>query len=262
VDWQPESTQRKKAENDQTLKVATDGLNLVLAEAAKRIANAEAYSFSSQTFGVDDVFTLSWLFDVHSAIGSVRSAKELEKIIGAIAKARNELTSGIPASVRKVMFRMLRKNSIEKLESEHAFPLLRVFQIKDWAGKWKQNSAIESALKVLADLQSVAWQEEFSRRVHEQLSFHAIPDSRFDPAELAFALEGLVLVSPSTLDRALVKRTFSVLLEEQKQKRNPTLRPARPIKSDPAGSTLFPVSVETFNSLLRTWAEVARLFEP
>jgi len=207
----------------------------VLAEAAKRIAKGEAYSFSSQTFGVDDVFTLSWLFDLHSAIGSEDSAKALTKIIVAIAKARDDLTSKFPADARRSMFRILRKNSsgkdtIEKLESEHAFPLLRVFQIKDWAGKWKQNSSIESALKPFANLQSVTWQEEFSRRVHEQLSFHAIPDSRFDPAELAFALEGLVLVSQSTLDRALVKRTFSVLLEEQKQKQNPTLRPARPIK--------------------------------
>jgi adenylate kinase family enzyme len=262
VDWQPERTLRKRA-YDKSLTDAEAGLKLVLARGIDLIdAKKTRYAFYSQTFGMDDVFTLTWLFDLYSSLPSDTSGKSLAKVVEAIARTRAEFTNRAPVDLRMKMFRIQKKRKIDDVGSEHPFPLLRVLQIKSWARSVEEPTEVREKLELLAGLDFAAWQEEFSRRVHEQLSFHAIPDSRFDPAELAFSLEGLGLASRNSLDRAVVKRTFAVLLEEQTQKENPTLRPARPIKADPAGQTLFPLSVETFNSLLRTKTLLARLFEP
>lgn len=91
----------------------------------------------------------------------------------------------------------------------------------------------------------------FEEKIHLHLSYAAIPDSSFDAPELVFALEGLILCDPRAhgLDR-LVKRIFEVLAE--KQQHNPNLRPYRPVLSTKKGLALLPLTIEVFNSMLRT----------
>jgi hypothetical protein len=177
-----------------------------------------------------------------------------------VLENRSELKDRTPAKLLEGnLFQTVRDdNTLEPLGSEHAFPLLRALQLKRWAEKPVGDQTLSGAIDTLGALQESVWQAEFSRRLHEQISFHSIPDSRFDPAELAFALEGLAVSRPSSLDPAVVTRSLDVLAIEQE--RNPTLRPSRPIKADPAGSALFPVAVEIFNSLLRTGAIVGQQF--
>jgi hypothetical protein len=92
--------------------------------------------------------------------------------------------------------------------------------------------------------------EYFERTLHQQLSFSAIPDSRFDPAEMTFSLEGMLLSQRDKVDRGLFDRVLTVLAAAQQE--NAHWRPVRPYLVTPQGYVLFPVSIEVANSLLRS----------
>ncbi|WP_202879922.1 ATP-binding protein [Sinorhizobium meliloti] len=94
------------------------------------------------------------------------------------------------------------------------------------------------------------FREYFEKNLHEHLSFSSIPDSRFDPAELAFCLEGLLLVQREAVDRTLFQRVVDVLARAQEE--SAFWRPVKPFMADETGFSLFPVSVEVANSLLRS----------
>lgn len=79
-----------------------------------------------------------------------------------------------------------------------------------------------------------------------------IENSNFDSAELAFSLEGLLLLDDNinSFDEALVNRVFQVLKERQ----NISIywRPLTPFITNSQGFALLPLSVEIAMSLLRT----------
>ena len=89
----------------------------------------------------------------------------------------------------------------------------------------------------------------FESTLHDQLSFISIPDSRFDPAELAFCLEGMLLSSRSSVGTALFKRVLDVLGKAQETSAH--WRPTKPFLRNERGMVLFPLSVETANALIR-----------
>jgi hypothetical protein len=89
----------------------------------------------------------------------------------------------------------------------------------------------------------------FESTLHDNLSFSAIPDSRFDPAELAFCLEGLLLSQPEAVDRSVFSRVLAVLGEAQKE--NAFWRPSKPFIATSKGLSLFPISVDIANALMR-----------
>jgi hypothetical protein len=88
----------------------------------------------------------------------------------------------------------------------------------------------------------------FETRLHDQLSFSSIPDSRFDPAELAFSLEGLLLCAREAVDPVLFRRVLTVLAETQDT--SAYWRPNRPFVSNNTGEIILPLSVEGANSIL------------
>jgi hypothetical protein len=90
----------------------------------------------------------------------------------------------------------------------------------------------------------------FEATLHDHLSFSAIPDSRFDPAELIFCLEGLLLCARDAVDEKLFERVLEVL--KDKQEASAHWRPNKPIYATPQGMTMLPVSVEGAVSLLRS----------
>jgi adenylate kinase family enzyme len=90
----------------------------------------------------------------------------------------------------------------------------------------------------------------FEKRLHEHLGYYSIPDSRFDPAELAFCLEGLLVQDRHSISARVVERVFEVLSEYQEV--HPYWRPLFPFIGTERGMALFPISVEVANSLLRS----------
>ena len=90
----------------------------------------------------------------------------------------------------------------------------------------------------------------FESALHDQLSFSAIPDSRFDPAELVFCLEGLLICAPEAVDNALFDRVLQVLAEKQSSSAH--WRPNKPFIASETGAIMLPVSVEGANSLMRS----------
>lgn len=98
------------------------------------------------------------------------------------------------------------------------------------------------------------YQRYFESTLHEQLSYSDIPDSRFDPAELIFCLEGLLTVSRRSVDQRLACRVLEVL--EARQEESAHWRPNRPLYATPQGMTMLPVSVEGAISLMRSVAIV------
>jgi adenylate kinase family enzyme len=90
----------------------------------------------------------------------------------------------------------------------------------------------------------------FDSLLHEQLSFSSIPDSRFDPAELAFCMEGLLICARESVDAVLFRRVLDVLAANQET--SAFWRPTRPFKSNDRGEVMLPLSVEGANSLLRS----------
>ncbi|MGX7953553.1 ATP-binding protein [Tsuneonella sp. HG249] len=92
----------------------------------------------------------------------------------------------------------------------------------------------------------------FESTLHEQLSYSDIPDSRFDPAELIFCLEGLLIVSRRSVDERLMARVLDVL--EARQDESAHWRPNRPLYATPQGMTMLPISVEGAVSVMRSIA--------
>src|SRR5262249_170446 len=89
----------------------------------------------------------------------------------------------------------------------------------------------------------------FEGTLHDNLSFSSIPDSRFDPAEVAFCLEGLLLAESTSVAPALFRRVLEVMSTAQAE--NAFWRPTKPFMAKRTGMSLFPISVEAANSLLR-----------
>ena len=100
----------------------------------------------------------------------------------------------------------------------------------------------------------------FELRLHQHLSFKSIPDSRFDPAELVFCLEGMLLSKPSSISKEILHRVFEVLSEAQDT--TPCWRPVNPIYAAPQGQIFLPLSIEVGMSLLNIFGEIDRDSNP
>jgi hypothetical protein len=96
----------------------------------------------------------------------------------------------------------------------------------------------------------VSYRKFFESSLHDQLSFSSIPDSRFDPAELIYCLEGLLLCAPESVDSSLFDRVLEVLGETQNT--SAYWRPNKPFLASDTGGIMLPISVEGANSLMRS----------
>jgi len=197
----------------------------------------------STTFGVNDPLTLSWLIEI-----------ERSNVFAGIAKKdniKNDLINIANLQIKRIL----------KNQSSNSG------RMPDWLiwGEDKQRYSIDHGFLALRFVQLIKsldalqgnphdggsnwFTQYFHNRIHEQLSKYEIRDGDFDAAELVFALEGLLLLKPLSISRALLDRLFHVITESQN--RNPYWRPVKPIVATPQGRVLFPLSVETASSLLR-----------
>lgn len=193
----------------------------------------------STTFGDGDIFTLAWLAEVSQAdwitIGhDVDKWHDIGEFICNLAKNKLETHCNKYEFPPEQLITTTKSTPLE-----HAFPALRLIQII------RQIDGNEyGALS--------KYYEYFEKILHDQLSFSSIPDSRFDPAELMFCLEGMLLCQKNVVDRTLFDRVFDVL--KMVQHTNAYWRPVKPYLATSQGLVLFPVSVEVANSLLRACA--------
>jgi hypothetical protein len=224
------------------------------------LASAIKGELRSRSFGIDDPVTLSHLLDFLRSTKRSKHA-DWDKLLKACAGAVTELLEIAKLDLRaETLLRHLPKvhsvfegekpNTVPGFEPDYltnAFVPLRVVRsLADLA-------AIDDGF-VKPDLKR--FRRFFESTLHEQLSYSDIPDSRFDPAELIFCLEGLLLVAPNAVDDRLFNRAMNVL--EAKQEESAHWRPNRPIYATKQGMTMLPVSVEGAVSFMRSVAVMDR----
>jgi hypothetical protein len=273
VDGSEEVFSPKKSRNLETIVIEA------LEDLLKSVSSRTDRLTKSSTYGNDDIFTVAWLAELSKADWTSLDAS------GALSSKWSELLPRLKDVVRKkadgwanpetrtALFTPKDNNT----SAEHAFTVLRLAQTirrlfdkdltpstqasQDDASEQPAPVSMPSAARdeLVAESEAKAsseWLETchrfFEVTLHQQLSFSAIPDSRFDPAELVFCLEGMLICKPSTVDRTVFDRVMLVLSSAQQE--SAYWRPVKPFLSTPQGLVLFPVSVEIANSLMRACA--------
>ncbi|MFB3918394.1 MAG: ATP-binding protein [Terriglobales bacterium] len=185
---------------------------------------------TSDTYGPDDPFTILWVLELLYQLAE----KELPGRLSGFVDAANSLVDRVYSNPE---FFVLRRGDC----LDHVFPLLRVIHIDCFLRKHELTRGEPDVSKLLRRLQN---------KIHLHLSYSSIPDSSFDPAELAFAMEAVLQLAPDALDQPLVDRCFDVL--QAAQKHSSYWRPLRPFIANQQGLALLPLSVEIASSLVRT----------
>ncbi|MDX0640048.1 AAA family ATPase [Sinorhizobium medicae] len=228
----------------------------VLANDMTRISRTEGEKKpqlpSSESFGDGNPLTLSHVVDLLSSLDTERVAADLTEVQ---RRSLDESKSAISAAITAA------EPHLQRWLSED-FDEITPLRPRDKKVTYHRNafiplrtirSAIDFAkLGLLGDLSEILLSHRpfFEMTLHEQLSFSAIPDSRFDAAELVFSLEGLVLCSKDAVDSTLFCRVLEVL--EEKQNTSAHWRPSRPFLAAATGAIFLPLSVEVANSLMRS----------
>lgn len=191
----------------------------------------------SGTYGKDDPLTLSWLVELLNALGSDSPLKTVANKVRKHAKRRVKRALKNPERDR---FELPQSGDEKMEELDHAFPLLRACHLYKALGQVLDEATVRGV------------RDYFERKLHLHLSYYMIPDSRFDPAELVFSLDGCLMLDEDALDKQTIERVFNVIRESQKI--TPYWRPVAPIIATQRGKVLYPLSVEVANALLRICA--------
>jgi hypothetical protein len=229
--WEPlKSTARITALTAGAAQTLYDNL---VDEPAPGVAGAPRLTHSS-TWGWDDPLSLMWFYEIVGAADPQVPAAIVTRL-HTVAQQRISDAFANPSSP------VLRGDTFGSGAApvSHVFPLLRLVQLYQSAPAQLGTDVAETA----------TLQKHLLDQLHLQLSFSAIRDSDFDPAQLVFALEALLTLNSDIAERSLIDRVVEVLHESQP--RNPYWRPIRPLTINPQGMILLPQSVEVANSLLR-----------
>ncbi|AEA65454.1 ATP-binding protein [Burkholderia gladioli] len=237
-----------------SLQAVVMGAGAILSSAVRPSGTASTFS---TTYGENDIFTLAWVAEVASA--NWKGIYRYEKAATAPAEWETIAKQVASTVLNKARGWLRNPNMFTELLNPgderdatgsqakvqpHAFTVLRLVQAL-------QRLSAHLVANQVQDCFTGCYQY-FERLLHQQLSFSSIPDSRFDPAELMFCLEGMLICRENTVDRTVFDRVISVLSEVQKQ--SPYWRPVKPFLTTSKGYALFPVSVEIANSLMRACA--------
>jgi hypothetical protein len=208
----------------------TKGLKVLLADLVK---SGHKPKVRSRTFGDDNPLTLSHLSELYSLLHESDYSTQRDKLYGGIAEARKVL--------KKTLANLtMNKELLEPHDKSERY----------YSNAFVPVRAIRAASDLSLGILGERHQRFFESTLHDHLSFSAIPDSRFDAAELVFCLEGLLLCAPEAVDAALFNRVLQVLAE--KQNTSAHWRPNKPFVASSTGSIMLPLSVEVANSLMRS----------
>jgi hypothetical protein len=184
----------------------------------------------SSTYGANDPASLGWCWDLLSGSGHEKSRIKISEAVTTVCTKMDS-----PSFLKSVI------NPKNGSPGGSAFLLLRLKRLTR-ALKAKDDSVAE-----LPRLEGFLT-EYFESQLHRQLSYGEIPDSRFDAAELAFCLEGLLLSESWRVDRRIMARAVELLRKSQEA--SSFWRSETPIVASDSGLVLLPVSLEAANSIL------------
>jgi hypothetical protein len=218
------------------LKAVTETATKATELLVRSIVKRSGVKTESKSYGSNDPITLFFLAELSHVAGNSGGEKYWRHIRSYLKRRTSELK------------RVANGDTLQKQERLY-------INLKD-------HEAVSNAMIPLRIVQALrlcrngieqdipTFREYFETTLHDQLSYSAIPDSRFDPAELAFCLEGLLLSQRNAVDRGLFRRVLEVLKKAQEE--NAFWRPVKPFMATVKGMALFPVSVEVANSLIRS----------
>lgn len=215
----------------------SDIVNRALADIITKVQRRRNPLVSSRTYGQNDPMTLTWFAELLLRNpGPKRDSSVRDKT----RRAAVEVCRRRPG----VLSFDSGGDGPRHAEIPHSFLRVRVRHLAKVAARLKHADA--EPLKT-PGIGLTTFEDE----LHRQMGYFTIPDSRFDPAVLVFALEGALQFDPYALSDSTVESFFQTL--EESQTRNPYWRPVTPFLADSQGMVLFPVSVEISNSLLRSY---------
>ncbi len=196
----------------------------------------------SSTYGNNDPFTLSYLVELDGVRATLGKTSVQELLTRQLSPFIQERRESLFEKVCEPPTAIWEQSKLYKLDDTHVVPnamiAMRVAQTLTTRPKFGLGQS------------AIDFRKYFENVLHQQLSYSSIPDSRFDPAELTFALEGLLVVQGNAVDRGLFTRVTDVLRNAQEN--SAFWRPVKPFLATEKGMALFPVSVEVANSLIRS----------
>lgn len=219
-------------------------LDEVIAAAKKslleRLRVADETLVDSGTYGRHDPFTLTWLTEL-----IFRWTEQLDAGKNGLEEVKTKLRAAVEDALK-------RKSILEAGEDFNEVPssFLRVRRLHlANAAKRLGDQDFSARVQGLFEANEPnAWQE-FDATIHRQLSYSAMEDPKFDPAELAFAFEGALLLHPNWVSPYTAGQVFQAL--KLSRDRHPFWRPLTPFLANERGHVLFLISIEVANSILR-----------
>ncbi len=191
---------------------------------------------SSRSYGPNDPFTLLWILQVLSALGSNTAFADFQLQCERAAAA---LVNRVFQNRENELGRVLDTNGA----LEHVFPLLYVVQLRSVLPR---NGGQQD---VIDDSEVVRY---LKNRLLLQLSYRsfAAGAGAYDLAELAFTMEAMLRCDPFALDSYLLDSCLAAIDAGQEGMQG--WRPTRPFIANEDGMVLLPLSVEAARSLLRS----------
>ena len=200
----------------------------------------------SGTYGENDPFTLTWLTEI-----VFRFRPEEVEELGFTAKqldaCKKRVREAVGAALTRKTVLETSNTAGEFSEVPGSFLELRRLHLAKAATILDEEPS-EVTHNWLEKNAPDLW-SKFDSTIHRQLSFSAMGDPKFDPAELTFAFEGALLIHPTWVGRPTVDKVFEAL--KLSRNRHPYWRPVTPFLANDRGHILFLVSVEVANSILR-----------
>lgn len=213
---------------------------------AALVANVLQNQVHSTTFGSNDPLTLTWLLELANASGYDAALKlQLDSMQPVLEKAAEEVLDRRDYSLALTSkagfpFQVVEDNPFPRLRIEHVRKLARLLH--------KKEEAVDVGIGHRDDAGGDKVRSFFENKFLQHVAYSTMEDSRFDPAELTFAFEGMLQVGHQPAGD-MAERFLSIM--EQAQRSSAHWRPVNPIIAAANGLVLHPVSVETALSLLR-----------
>lgn len=206
----------------------------LLAEWQKRTGS------NSSTYGINDILTLSWYVDLFG--GDPTAKALLDKLTDILVERCTAiLTTDEAADPSKALNDGFKGG--DRVGGSTVYILLRFVRCERTLPK--SNNAEAQAARTKLRKKAC---DRFQAGLRDQLSYGDVNDSRFDPCELAFCLEGMLHLRPDTVDDATAHRVFNVI--HDMQQRMAGWRPQTPLTTSHRGEVLYAIGIEAATSIL------------